>query len=230
MPPAALPPRSAKNRSSWRSGRHPAQHAVAGHHLERAHPVRGEPERAGHRADAAAGRVADDADVTGRTVQRREAMRRGGLDDGLPLHARAHPRPALLGMHRHLVEVARDDQQVTGEGGDGAVPGRLHADGHAVLAGEGDGLDDVCRVAHRDDGSGTHLHREVPGRYQRLVSGFVGFGDRPAEPRPQVVEDLRLSGAVSTTLSTCCMAASRSWAGVWKQLVMRRLSRTCARH
>ena len=67
MPAAPLPPRRAKNRSGCSVRRDATQLAVAGDDLERAHLVGGETVRAGHRADATAGRVPDDADVAGWT-------------------------------------------------------------------------------------------------------------------------------------------------------------------
>ena len=75
----------------------PPEDAVAGDDLEGAHPVGVDAVGAGHRADAAAGRVADDADVGGGAVDAGQAVGRGGRDELGPLHAGADPGPALAG-------------------------------------------------------------------------------------------------------------------------------------
>ena len=106
MPSIPLPPRRAKNSSGCSVGVDPAQHAVAGDDLDGAHLVDREPVGPGHRPEAAAGGVADDADVGDRAGQRRQAVRRGRLDDAQPLHAGADPGPAL-GVDDDLVEALR---------------------------------------------------------------------------------------------------------------------------
>ena len=130
-------------------GRGPAQLAVAGDDLDRPDPVGGQPVGAGHRAEAAAGGVPDDADVGDRAGQRGQAVRRGRLDDPQPLDAGADPGPALR-VHDALVQPGGVDQQLTDERGDGAVAGGLRGDDQAVAAGEPHRLHDVLRGPRGD--------------------------------------------------------------------------------
>ena len=83
----------------------PPQDAVAGDDLDGAHLVDGEPVGPRHRPETAAGGVADDADVGDRAGQRRQTVRRCGLDDLQPLHAGPDAGPAL-GVDDDLVEAA----------------------------------------------------------------------------------------------------------------------------
>jgi hypothetical protein len=85
------------------------QCAVTGHHLEGAHPVRGQAVRASHGTHSAASRVAHDADAGGGAVERRQPVRRRRLDDAAPGHAGPDPSPAL-GVHDALVQTGGVDR------------------------------------------------------------------------------------------------------------------------
>jgi len=101
-------------------GGRPAKFAVAGDDLDRPDPVGGQAVGAGHRAETAAGGVADDADVGDGAGQRRQAVRRGRLDNAQPLDAGADPGPAL-GVDDAFVEAGGADQQLADQRGDGAA-------------------------------------------------------------------------------------------------------------
>jgi hypothetical protein len=93
-----------------------------------------------------------------------------------------------------LVEPARRDEQVAGEGGHRAVTGGLDAGGEPVGAGEADGLHDVVRCAGLDDGRGPHRDGEVPGRDERVVLGVARLEDAAVEPGAQLVQRGALGG------------------------------------
>ena len=92
-------------------GRHPAQHAVTGDDVEGAHPVGGDAVGAGHRPDPATGRVADDADVARRAVERPRV--RSGAAASMtgshltPAPTRAQPSGCTASSSRPLVAISR---------------------------------------------------------------------------------------------------------------------------
>ena len=149
-------------------GRDAAEHTVACYHLESPHPVGSQPKRTRQGSDPAAGGVAHDPDVPGGAVQRRQTVRRGGLDHPQPLHAGPHPSPAL-GVHGDLVQIPGGDQQVPGQRADRTVPGRLDAHGQAVPGREPHRLHDVLRAAGLHQRGGCHGDGQVPWRGQSLV-------------------------------------------------------------
>jgi hypothetical protein len=166
---------------------HPPEDAVAGDDFERAHAVGVDAAGAGQRADTAAGRVADDADVRRGAVDPGQAVGRHRGDQLRPLDAGAHAGPAL-GVHGDLVEAAGDDEQVTREGALRAVAGGLHAGGEAVPPGEAHGRGDVLSGGDRDDGGGPHRYGEVPRRDECVVLGLVGGVQRAGQLGAQGIE------------------------------------------
>ena len=91
MPKLPPPPRTAQNRSGLVVLVGADLGAVAEHELDGGDAVGGHAELPGVPPDAAAERVADDADVGGGAVQGGEAVRGRRLDDVLPEHAGARP-------------------------------------------------------------------------------------------------------------------------------------------
>jgi hypothetical protein len=142
----------------------------------------------GHRADAAAGRVADDADVGGGAVDPGEAVGRGLLHHPGPLHPGTDAYPGLVRVQGDLVETAGHHEQVAGERPLGTVAGRLHTGGEAVGSGEPDRLGHVLGGADGDDGGRPHGDGEVPRGDERVVLRLVRGVDRAGQPRAQAVE------------------------------------------
>ena len=136
--------------------------AVGQHDLELQHVV----ERlAVHDGAGAAGVVADGpadvAPVGGRRVRRElEAVGRAEGAELVEHDARLDPRPTLLRVHLdelvHVSGEVHDDGMVHGlPGQTGATASGQH--GHALRAGEGDGVDHVLDVHWEDDADGVHL-------------------------------------------------------------------------
>lgn len=151
-------------------GRDASQDPVTGDHLEGADPVRGETVGAGHRPEPTASRVAHDADVGGRAAERRETVRRCGLDDAAPLHAGPDTGPPV-GGHHAFVETGRRHDDLTDEPGDRAVTGRLRGHGQLMARSETDRFDDVLGALRTDDGGRPDGHRDVPRRDERVIAG-----------------------------------------------------------
>ena len=151
--------------------------------LDREDAVRREPVLAGVPADAAAERVARDADVGRRAVQRGEAELRGARHDVLPLRPRADARDAPLDVDLDAAQLvgAEQDHVVHRAERLGVVAGPLRGDLQAVRRREADDLGDVPLVlGHGDrrgllgEGEVERQRRGVPARAGRARSPLRG--------------------------------------------------------
>jgi hypothetical protein len=124
-------------------------------------------------ADAAAERVAGDADVGGGAVQPGQPVLGQEGRDALPLDARADADALRALVDRDVLQVADVDEQRVVQRAVRAdvVAGRLRRDPQAVIAGVPDGGDDLAHVARIRHGGGA----QVDGGVER--EGGVG-GDR----------------------------------------------------
>jgi hypothetical protein len=110
-----------------------AKGTVGRDELGRGDAVRRQAELARVPAEAAAERVAGDADVRGRPVQRGEAVLGRDRDDVAPLCAGAHPRDAALDVDLYALQrVGLDEDDVVQRAErlgvvTGALRGHLHA-------------------------------------------------------------------------------------------------------
>ena len=157
--------------------------AVGRHDLDRGDRVGGHAVLAGEPADAAAERVADDADVRRGAVQGDEAVLGGGADDLLPEHAGADARLAGLGVDLDRAQLVRADEDGVGEvaeRGD-AVTGALGGDAQAVGLREEHGRLHVVRARRHDDQGRMLLDREVPGRALDVPALVPGGEDGAAD-------------------------------------------------
>src|SRR5262249_57256384 len=98
VPPAAA---QRETRAGLRVGAGGDEPASGFHELARRDAVRREPVPPAEPADAAAERVADDADVGGRTGERREAVPGRRIRHLGPHDARTDPRSAFADVDRH---------------------------------------------------------------------------------------------------------------------------------
>ena len=168
----------------------PALLPVRGHDRERAHEGGGEPVAAREPAEAAAERVARDADAGRCAVEAREPVlgRRG--HDVAPARAGLHAGGARARVDGHRREPARAEQDGVGEIAERgrAVAGRLRGDAQPVRGGEADRGGEVggCRGAH--DGRRMLVGDQVPGLAGGVPVGSAGFddvaGDRAAQGAP----------------------------------------------
>ena len=167
----------------------PDQPAVGGDDLDRGDAVGGQAELAGVPADAAAERVADDADVGRGAVQGGEPVRRDGLDDVDPQRAGTDPGGARGRVDRHLAHRGGADQHGVAQVAErtGVVTGALRGDPQTGGRGGADHLDDlvgVGRVGHRRrvlrDG-------DVPRHPSGVVPGVAGQVDGAAAEQAQTL-------------------------------------------
>ncbi len=173
LPP---PPRSAQNRSgslrasTWISSPSAVTRSAAVMRLALQAVAPGE------EAQAAAERVPDDADVRGRAVQRREAVLRGGVDDGLPedsgLHARAsRDRVDLDAVHLRRAQQHRILERALRARVVGAA---LDGDAQAGRASRADERLHLGGVARVGDRCGALVDGEVEAVARAVVARVVG--------------------------------------------------------
>ena len=127
-------------------------------------------------ADAAAERVADDADVRRRAVQRGETVLGGRHDHVLPQRAGLDPGAPVVGvdLDPRISRMFSRSVPSSGPCDGGAVPGALDDDLQVALGGVVDGRDDLLdRGRQRDDG-GPQVGGEVPGLPGVVPAGVVG--------------------------------------------------------
>ena len=169
---AAAPERPEQVRVGLGVGPHDL--AVGGHDLGGEHARRREAVLSCQPADAAAERVADDADVLRRPVERREAVLDRGVDDVDPDRARRDPRHAGARVDLDAGHAGGVDQEgAVEEVVAGAVAGALHGDPKADGARVVDGRDDVVDGLGERDRGGALVDCEVPGAARVVVAGVA---------------------------------------------------------
>ncbi len=145
--------------------------AVRGDELDRGHLVGADAVLAGEPREAAAERVADDADIRRGACERGEAVLGRRLDDLDPDHARLGARGARLGVDRDAAHARRPYEDRVREVAHGArrrgrFPGERGAG--RVLAREHDDRGHIGRVGGQRNGRRPLVDGEVPG-LPRLV-------------------------------------------------------------
>ena len=127
-------------------------------------------------ADAAAERVADDADVRGRAVEGRETVLGGRDDHVLPHRAGFDPGAPAVGVDLDAAQLAhvQEEGAVERTMRRRAVTGALDDDPQVALDRVVDGRDDLLdRGRQRGDG-GPLVGGEVPGLPGIVPAGVVG--------------------------------------------------------
>ena len=150
--------------------------AVRRHDVDADDAVGGEPMLAREPADAAAERVADDADIRRGAVQRREPVLGRGDDDVLPHRARLDAGDPALGVDLDTAQLAHVDQHRAVERSvrRGAVAGPLDDDLEIALDRVVDRGDDVLDRRRQGDDRGAQVGGEVPGVPGVVVAAVVG--------------------------------------------------------
>jgi hypothetical protein len=141
-------------------------------------------------AQAAAERVADDADVGRRAGQRGEAVLGGGAGDLGPERAGRDAGTTAGGVDRDALHARGLDEDRVLEGGErgGVVAGALGGDAQAGGAGELDDRHHVVDVLGQGHEGGTLVDGEVP-RLPRLVPRRVARrGHRARQPRSKLLQ------------------------------------------
>ena len=142
-------------------------HALAGggDELDRGDAVGREAVLAGQPAQAAAERVADDADVGRGAREREEAVRGRRLGDLEPERAGLDAGRLRRRVDLDAAQLLRGDEDGLLERGDRrrVVAGALRGELEAVAAGEGDERDDVVARRRERDVRGALVDGEVPG-------------------------------------------------------------------
>jgi hypothetical protein len=143
----------------------PAQLAVGRDELDGRERVRLEAVLARQPAEAAAERVAGDADVARGSVEGGQAVLGGAVGDRGPADARANACAARSDVDPDLLERVRAHEERVLEPVDraGVVAGRLRRDAQAALGGVADGLGDVVGVRHADERGGPLVVGQVEG-------------------------------------------------------------------
>ncbi len=167
-----------------------AQPAVRGDQLDREDAVGREAELPGIPADAAAERVAGDADVRRRAVERGEAELGRPRHDLLPLGARPHPRDAPLGVDHDAAEAvgAQQDHVVHRPERLGVVARALRRDLQPVGGRVADDLGDVPLVLGHGHGSRLLGEGGVVGQGGSVPAGLAGLEHRAADASAEPVE------------------------------------------
>ena len=151
------------------------ERAVGGDELDGEHALGREAVLAREPADAAAERVADDADVRRGAVQGGQAGGVGGAGDVLPPGARLDAGAACVDVDLDAAQVAHVDQERPGERARrGTVTGALDGDLQVALARVGDGGDHVVHGGGQRDDRGALVDRQVPGLAGVVPAHVVG--------------------------------------------------------
>jgi hypothetical protein len=172
--------------------------AVAGDDVEGQDRVAAHAEGARQPADAAAERVADQADVGRRPRQRGEAQLGGRYRQVGAERAGLHPGGAALEVdldpaHEAHVE---QDRLVDAGAGLGVVARALRRDAQAVVAGEAHDGGDVCGRARLGDEDRALVGHQVPRRAGVVVAGVAGGVQDAGELRAEGVQrDGRTGGS-----------------------------------
>jgi hypothetical protein len=155
------------------------QLAVGGDELQRRDGVGLQAVLARQPAHAAAERVAGDADVRRRAVERGEAMGREPRRDALPLDARADPDGHRRRIHDDLLERADVEQDGVLEAAERplVVTRRLRGDAQPGGSRVGDRRDDVLGVGREGHRRGMLVEEEVEGGAGRIPAGIAGQDD-----------------------------------------------------
>ena len=129
---------------------------------------------AGQPADAAAERVADDADVVRGARQRGQAVLGSRADDLAPRHTGTDPHGLRGRLDPDVPQPFGPDHQRPADAavvGGGVVAGALDADLEAVVAGEANRPGDVGRVGRDRDGGRVLVDCQVPGEASLVPAG-----------------------------------------------------------
>ena len=164
-------------------GVHPALLTIGSHQLDRPHLVARKAVAAREPAEAAAGRVADDADVGCRTREVGKAVLAGG---GIGLHPQ-HPRlvapDALVGIDIDALHALslEQDRAVQRPAGAGAVAGALGRDAEATRSREVDRINDIVGALGVGDSRRVLVGREVPSGARLIPVLLPGQTTVPAK-------------------------------------------------
>ena len=155
--------------------------------LDRENAVRGQAVLADHPAEAAAERVAEDADVGRRARQIAETVLARGLGQGLAEDARLDARALRLrvdldsrhplGLQQQGVRAPVDRARVV------AAP--VERDPETVLGGEDDGRDDVLGGLRQNDRDRLLCNGQVPRLARRVPAVVAGQDDIAGEVVPE---------------------------------------------
>lgn len=138
-----------------------------------AHPPPGiEPVLAPEPPEAAAHRVANDADAGAGSLEPREPVRLRLGDDVPPQRARLDARGARLGVDEYASHAGGVHEHAAVAGGADAVPRRHYPDAETPLPGEAHGGDYIRDPLRHDHNRGARLDAQVP-RPTRLVVALV---------------------------------------------------------
>ena len=154
----------------------PQEPAIRGHELDRRHAARGQAELAGVPAHSAAERVAGDADVGRRAMQRGQAHLRGARHDVPPLRAATHAGALPLTIDLDVVERVglHEDRVFERPERPGVVACALWSHAVAVVAREPHDGRHVLRVDRQRNRRGTlvdHQVERLAGGVEALVAG-----------------------------------------------------------
>ena len=173
-----------------------AQLAVGGDELDRRDAVRGEAVLAAVPAEAAAERVADDADVRGGAVQRGDAEVGRARHDLLPLGAGAHAGGEALGVELDALELVGPQQDGVAEIAERrrVVAGALRGDLEAGLGRVAHDGGDVVGVQRRRDHGGALVDGGVEGLAREVPTLLAGadHGDAAKVPAQRPEADVWL--------------------------------------
>ena len=166
------------------------QVALRRHELDRGDAVRCEPEAARVPAHATAERVAHDADVGRRAVQRGEPVRDGGVDHVEPDDAGFGPRDSCGWIDAHAAHAVRLDQDrvLQRPQGRGSVARPLRRELEPVPPGEPDERDDVAGRLRQCDRPRALVDREVPRLPCVVPAGIAGEDELAVELFPKPAE------------------------------------------
>ena len=153
--------------------------AVSGDQLDGGHAVALQAVAPGQPGDAAAQRVADDADVGRGAVQSGQAQVRQPRRHGSPLDAGADPHPPCRHVDPHAGQTRRVDDHGAGERPQraGIVPRGLSGEPEAAVAGVAHGGGDLPLVTRQRDRLGPLVVENVEGLADGVPVGVAGHDD-----------------------------------------------------